>query len=131
MDEALYGIIFGLASTISLAIINKISKSIGTQDLNHLYKRMYDNKKDNIAYHIIKIAINLDFINGLNEQEVIEFFKDLKLQKNTLPNSALRNLVLEHLYMFETSASKKASICAKLEIDTNNAKKQLTKQIRL
>ncbi|MDD5401096.1 MAG: metallophosphoesterase [Sulfurimonas sp.] len=131
IDESVQGIIFGLASSIALSIVKKISKSVGTQDLNHLYKRMHANNKDNIAYHILKIAIDLDFQGGLNEQEIIGLFKELKIQKNVLPNSTLRNLALEHLYMFETSISRKTSLCTKLEIDANDAKKQLSKQIKL
>lgn len=131
INESVEGIIFGLASSISLSIVNKIAKSVGTQDLNHLYKRMYESNEDNVAYHLIKIAIYLDFSNGLNEQEIISLFKNLKFDKNVLPNSILRNLVLEHLYMFETSISRKASLCAKLEIDVNDARKQLNKQITL
>ena len=129
INETVYGTIFGLASSISTEIVKKISKSIAAKDLKHIYKRFSEDNEDNLAYKIIKIASNLDFAGGMEKKEILKLHDHIKHDKNMLPNSALKNLVLEHLYMFEISYSKRASICSELEIDVSSSQKKLIQNI--
>lgn len=129
INETVYRTIFGLSSSISTDIVKKISKSVAAKDLKHIYKRFSDENEDNLAYKIIKIASNLDFAGGMEKNEILKLHDQLKHNKNMLPNSALKNLVLEHLYMFEISYSKRASICSELEIDVSSSQKKLVQNI--
>ncbi len=129
INEAVYGTIFGLASSISTDIVKKISKSIAVKDLKHIYKRISDENEENLSYKIIKIASNLDFAGGMEKNEILKLHDQIKQDKNMLPNSALKNLVLEHLYMFEISYDKRTSICTKLEIDVSSSQKKLIQNI--
>jgi hypothetical protein len=65
----------------------------------------------------------------MEKKEILKLHDHIKHDKNMLPNSALKNLVLEHLYMFEISYSKRASICSELEIDVSSSQKKLIQNI--
>jgi hypothetical protein len=121
--------VFMLVSAISTDSIKKIAKAIGTKDLKKTYKEISNAYPDNKSYEIIKTAIDLSFVGGLNnESKLIKFHKQLEKDKNLLANSTLKHLVLDHLYMFENDHSKKTSICKQLGISTDSSKKALIQQ---
>ncbi|PID46999.1 MAG: hypothetical protein CR967_05955, partial [Proteobacteria bacterium] len=119
---------FALASNISTDIMKKISKAVGTKDLLHIFERIHTESKDNIAYELLKHGVALEFNGQLQNNKIISMHKRFTESKNILADSTLKSVVLDHIYMFETSYSKKVSICAKLDIGTeSNKKKQLEK----
>ncbi|QOY51713.1 metallophosphoesterase [Candidatus Sulfurimonas baltica] len=130
INEAVYGIVFGLASSISTDIVKRISKSIASKDLKKTYKRISEEQPENIAYQLIKLAIDLDFASGLNVKNIEQLHKKLSLEKNTLTDSSLKKLVLDHLYMFESPISEKTSICKKLGIEVGESKNKLIQHHR-
>ena len=65
----------------------------------------------------------------MEKNEILKLHEQIKHDKNMLPHSALKNLVLEHLYMFEISYDKRTSICTKLEIDVSSSQKKLIQNI--
>jgi hypothetical protein len=128
ISEAVYGIVFGLASSISTDIVKRISKAVASKDLKNTYKRISDNEPENLAYQLIKHAIDLDFQGGLNQNNIEVLHKKLDKANNKLTDSALKKLVLDHLYMYEASISVKTSICARLGISTNASKTTMINQ---
>jgi hypothetical protein len=125
IDEAVYGIVFGLASSISTDIIKRISKAVASKDLIKTYKRISDEQSENLAYQLIRHAIDLDFKDGLKQNNIEKLHKELTTNKNMLTDSALKKLVLDHIYMYETNISIKTSICTKLGIDMNSSKNKM------
>ncbi len=117
--------VFQLFSNVSTDFIKKIAKAIGTKDLKQVYLDISEKEPNNKAYEIIKVAIDLNFIGGLNEAKLIAFHKKLEHDKNLLTDSILKHLVLEHLYMYENDQSKKTSVCKRLGIETHSSKKAL------
>lgn len=117
--------VFHLISSMSTDFIKKIAKAIGTKDLKQIYKEISDDEPENKAYEIIKVAIDLNFVGGLNEARLVDLHKRLGQNRNILADSTLKHLILEHLYMYENDHSKKASICAKLDIGTQSSKKAM------
>jgi len=117
--------VFRLVSHISTDFIKKIAKAIGTKDLKQIYLDIAETEPNNRAYEIIKLAIDLNFNGGLNADKLIKLHKKLEHDKNLLTDSALKHLVLEHLYMYENDQSKKTSICTKLNIGVTSTRKAL------
>lgn len=56
--------------------------------------------------------------------------ENFKKSKNLLADSTLKSLVLDHIYMFETSHAKKASLCKKLDISSEVDKERQLKQLQ-
>lgn len=125
ISEEVSKMVFKLALAISSDIVKRIAKSVGTKDLKKTYKKIIDSDIDNIAYELIGVAIDLDFTGGLNENKIIQLHKKFDKKKSRLPHSALKKFVLDHLYMFEISYDKKASICKRLDIGMESSKKAL------
>lgn len=125
IKSSVSGAVFQLISHISTDFIKKIAKAIGTKDLKLIYKEISEKFPENKAYEIIKVAIDLNFEGGLNETKLIALHKKLKQDKNMLTDSTLKDLIMEHLYMFENDHNKKSSICAKLDIGVQSSKKAL------
>ncbi|MDA8136165.1 MAG: hypothetical protein M0T82_16220 [Desulfobacteraceae bacterium] len=67
-----------------------------------------------ISTKLINIASQLNFSDGLNVDDISNFYKELK--GNRMAESLLRLLVMNHLYMFDIVFSKRQSICSKLGI---------------
>lgn len=124
-DEIIHRIVFALVANFSTGIVKRISKAIGDKDLKNKYKRISDENLGNLAYKIIEYSVDLNFSGGLNKDKIEKLHKQLDIDKNILTDSTLKKLVLEHLYMFETSISNKMSICTKLGIDTGKVQKEL------
>jgi len=127
--EAIYSSIFAIASNISTDIIKKISKAVGSKDLLHIFDRIND-KTDNISYEILKHGVSLEFSGYLKDDKIIKMHENFKKSKNLLADSTLKSLVLDHIYMFETSHAKKASLCKKLDISSEVDKERQLKQLQ-
>jgi hypothetical protein len=121
--------IFGMASSISTGIIKRIAKAVASKDLSDIYKEILDEDPKNIAKQLISYAIELDFPNGLNVRKIEATHEILARENNRLTDSILKKLVLEHMYMFDVDISKKQSLCAKLDINNENSKKEMMKQL--
>ena len=68
-------------------------------------------------YLYIEVGLNIKNIEALNK-----YFKD---EKNSVCNTTLKKLVLDHLYMYDVTYDKKQSICKKLDININEAKSKM------
>ncbi len=136
INEAVTNIIFGISTSYSYDIIKKIARAVGTKELKGIYNRISKNSKnpitnkENIAYNLIQLAIDLDFKGGLNKSKIIAMHRDLSIDGNGLTDSVLKKLVLQHLYMFEIDYNKRSSICAKLDIGEDSSKKEQMKQLK-
>ncbi len=130
INETIANMIFGMISSISTGIVKRIAKSIGSKDLTEIYKEILSKNQGNIAIELINYGISLDFQGGLNISKIEKIHKLLKEKNNRLTDSVLKKMVLEHIYMFDIDFSKKQSICAKLDIDNDNSKKEMIKQIK-
>lgn len=129
-SEAAADIIFGLVSAISTNIVKKIAKAVASQDLKQIYTELLESDKNNIAKQLITQAISLDFRTGLNSKEIEKIHKKLLEDNNRVTDSALKKLVVEHIYMFDIEHNKKQAICDKLDISVNNSKSEMVKQLR-
>ncbi len=125
IDKTVYGFVFSMASTMATDIIKKISTAIGSKDLKKTYKRISDEDTDNIAYLLIKYAIDLNFPKGLNTHDITKLHEELSYSNNLLTDSSLKALVLNHLHMYEVSYKVKAEICAKIGIKQDSIKRKM------
>ncbi len=130
IHETIANMIFAMVSSISTGIVKKIAKSIGSKDLTEIYKEILSKNEGNVAIELINHGIALDFQGGLNVTKIEKIHKLLKEENNRLTDSVLKKMVLEHIYMFDIDFAKKQSICAKLDIDNDNSKKEMIKQIK-
>jgi len=130
INETIANMIFGMVSSISTNIVKRIAKSIGSKDLTEIYKEILSENEGNIAIELINHGIALDFQGGLNVSKIEKIHKSLKKENNRLTDSVLKKMVLEHIYMFDIDFAKKQSICAKLDIDNDNSKKEMIKQLK-
>ncbi len=130
INETVANMIFSMVSSISTGIVKKIAKSIASKDLTEIYKEILLEDSENIAVQLINHAIQLDFKGGLNVSKIEKIHKELIDNNNRLTDSVLKKMVLEHIYMFDIDFSKKQSICAKLDIDSDNSQREMIKQIK-
>lgn len=118
-------IIFKVALSHSIGTLKKISKAIASEELSIVNNEIFQKDSDNMAIRLIKQAIELDFKNGLNIKEVKSIHHQLEDENNTLSDSVLKRLVLEHLYMFDKHKAFKQSVCSAVGIEDNSARQQL------
>ena len=118
-------IVFNVALSHSIGILKRISKAIASEELTMVNNEIFESKNDNMAIELIRHAIELDFSNGLKIKEVKSIHHKLEKENNTLSDSVLKRLVLEHLYMFDKKIAIKQRACSAVGIESDNSKKQL------
>lgn len=130
IDEAINKFVFKIVAAIATGFIKRISQAVGDQELKSIYNKISKSDPTNIAYKLIEQAINLNFNGGLNANKIIELYDVLDKEKNTLTSTALKHLVMDHLYKFDVSPAKKMSICKQLKISMA-PKTEYSKQVGL
>lgn len=113
LEDITKKIIFRLFSLFGSSYIKRISESIGASTLKETFDQILI--KNNVSsYSLIDIAIKLDYDANIPHQDIEK--AKAKLSKSYLPYDILRNLVINHLYMFPVSYQEKQRICNLLGI---------------
>jgi len=118
-------IVFNAALSHSIGTLKRISKAIASEDLTIVNNEIFESKNGNVAIELIRQAIGLDFSNGLNIKEVKLIHQKLEKENNTLSDSVLKRLVLEHLYMFDKKVAIKQSACSAVGIESDKSKQKM------
>jgi len=118
-------IIFNVVLSHSLGTLKKISKAIASEELTIVNNEIFEYDSENMAIKLIKQAIELDFKNGLDVKKVKSIHQKLNEENNTLSDSVLQKLVLEHLYMFDKPIAIKQSACNAVGIESDNSKQKM------
>ncbi|HEU5141282.1 MAG TPA: metallophosphoesterase [Bacillales bacterium] len=108
-------LIFGLCCGVSFQFIKKISSAVGTKNLEGPLNKILK-KHDTIAVELIDISIKLDHVKKLPYNDIKSLKEVTKESKNVMSYSLLRQLVIDHLYMFEVGYQDKQKICNTLDI---------------
>lgn len=109
-------IVFEFATMVSYGFLAKISNSIASKDLIVITNEIYEMDKT-VAKELINMAIDLDFLGGMDSNKIISFHHRLK--DNNLGIMMLRVFVTRHLYKFDVNFQKRQKVCEKLSIDVN------------
>jgi hypothetical protein len=100
-----YGVISGL--------IRKISSSIGSKEAAEIYEAL-ETKEDTPAFTLIKQAIELQFTRSLRIESVKKVAERLK--SNPVCMRILKEMVLQHIYMFPVEYRAKQQLSSLLGI---------------
>ncbi|MFA5157557.1 MAG: metallophosphoesterase [Candidatus Omnitrophota bacterium] len=105
--------LFEIVYLFSYGLIKSISNYIGSEKLSETYKEVLE-KNDTIATRMIDISIKLDFFREFPLADIKNINK--KLANNILPQTILKALVINYIYMFPTSYKDKQRICKHVDI---------------
>ena len=119
-------VMFWMIETASFNIIKRVSLAAGHAALGETYREVRRNIGSNAA-DLIDISIKLDNLGFPDEdlQELNEKFaprvgkaaKTERRVKDVFCDRLLRQLVVEHFYLFPTKDSTKQKVCAALDIN--------------
>ncbi|MBE0470355.1 MAG: toll/interleukin-1 receptor domain-containing protein [Methyloprofundus sp.] len=108
-EKAYLHLTYGVIS----AIVRKISSSIGSKDAMAIYEQLGE-KKNTPAFYLIKQSIELQHKREL-KIESIENTKE-KLKSNPVCLRILKEMVLQHIYMFPVDFKKQQQLASSLGI---------------
>jgi Calcineurin-like phosphoesterase len=114
--------VFNICAAMSFHFIKKISSSVGTEKLSEIFNTILTENSTN-AVRLIDISIKLDHIQKIPFNDITSLKKDLLDSNNLIAYNILRGLVLNHLYMFDTSYKDKQKICTHLDIAIQQQRK--------
>lgn len=104
---------FRLQVSAALAFIKTFRVGFASKDIMDSIKKM--NERDSsIATRLMYYSIKLNFNDGCDVKEIIDFMSSIK--DNYYASAVLRLLVAEHLYKFELPISDKQKLCSALNI---------------
>lgn len=106
-------ILFNLVIELSYIFIKKIASVIGYEKLSETFKDIV-NLNDTIAVNTIDISIKLDFFKSFPYDDIKKLLK--RVDNNFLPKVLLEKMVINYLYMFETTYKDKSRICELINI---------------
>lgn len=104
-----YGVING--------VVRKIASSIGSKEALEIYNSLAA-KKETPAFLLIKQAIELQFHKAINIDNVRDCSE--KLQNNPVCQRILKEMVIQHIYMFPVDYKEKQQLSALLGISVKN-----------
>lgn len=106
--------IFRLCFLASFGIIRKISNSIGYEGLEETFSKVLKKNPVN-SVRLIDLSIKLEHFSKLPIDRIEQDSKDFA--NNKLSAMALRNLVINYMYMFETDHKEKTQLSRIFGID--------------
>lgn len=128
---------FWMVENATFGMVKRISKAVGHSQLSAVYNEIKQ-EDDSNAFALIDIAIRLENM-GFPESRLKDLAKRFgspavsasarplrdqkqpmplqKASKNAFCEQILKNLVVEHFYLFPTLASTKQKVCAALQIE--------------
>jgi len=111
--------IFYLSLFLSIGIIKKISRSVGSEHLGEIYKAVLQECPQK-SVSLIDISIKLDNFFDIPVPQIERLYKELK--GNLFASTLLRFLVLYHLNIFKVPFHIKQSLKDKLNISEKQRK---------
>ena len=114
IEEASRNFVFRLCFMASFGITKRVSNAIGYDKLKNTFDKALDAQPYN-SVKLIDLSIKLGYSSLATNIEQVEDYKD-EMQKNKLSTVVLQNLVIDHMYMFDTDYKTRSRICNKLGI---------------
>ncbi|MBK9017936.1 MAG: hypothetical protein IPM82_30010 [Saprospiraceae bacterium] len=105
--------IFNTSFLTVWGVTKRISNAVGTDKLKKTYSNIL-NEHPFVSYKLINLSIDLDHNTRIPFEEVKQYSSDFN--KNNLAKVVLQNLIINHLYLFETGFREKQKICSILGI---------------
>ncbi len=108
--------LFRICGQISYGYVKKVSDSLGTEKLENIYSQVLAKHQYNSA-KLIDFSIKLDHYTSFPNSDM----RKLKTQfeKYPLPFLVMKNLVINHLYLFPVPLHQSQRICEFLDIPMN------------
>lgn len=121
IEEASKNFVFRLCFMSSFGITKRVSNSIGLDRLHNTFNKALEAQPYN-SVKLIDLAIKLGYSSLASNIEQVETYKD-EMKKNKLSNVVLQNLVIDHMYMFDTDYKTRSRACNKLGISMQEQRK--------
>ncbi|MEM7392335.1 MAG: hypothetical protein AAF492_08290, partial [Verrucomicrobiota bacterium] len=103
---------FWMVETACYSMIKRVSMAVGHSQLSETYKDIREDSKTN-SFSLVDISIRLDNL-GFPEAELKELNKTFS--KNLFCQRLLKQLTVQHFYLFPTKESTKQKVCDLLGI---------------
>lgn len=103
-----------MSEVFAFGLIKRVSYSVGTPDLFITYDKIVQ-ETPWPSVQLIDCALSIDQANHFPDEKILNLSK--ALSKKWFPHEILRNLVIQHLYLFEVPPERKQKVCKKLEIN--------------
>ena len=104
---------FWMIESASFAMVQRISQAVGHSQLGDTYKDVRQNNNTN-ATALIDISIHFENF-GFPKKQLKSLAK--RFRSNFFCERLLKQLAVEHFYLFPTSEATKQKVCAALQID--------------
>jgi hypothetical protein len=116
LEKSLKTFMFWLIESCSFGLIKRISQAVGHSQLGETYKEVRESM-DTDAVALIDVSIAMDNV-GIPE----DVLQDLaaRLRGNIFGERLLRQIVVQHFYLFPSKEQMKQKVCALLDIPIRN-----------
>jgi hypothetical protein len=122
-------LLFWIIERCCFGLIKRISLAVGHSELIDTFREVFD-KNPTTAVSLVDMSVRLDNL-GFPEDELHELSKRLK--SNFVADRLLKQLVVEHFYLFSTKEKTKQKVCSALNIEIQRLRQidQCTKTEKL
>jgi hypothetical protein len=102
---------------IAFGLIKRVANSVGLSELEATYEDVADRQERNISNRLIHLSIRLDHFSRFPKDEIEGLSETLK--HNTFAYQTLRDIVLNHLYLFPRGYEVQQWVGSTLNIKVN------------
>jgi len=92
-----------LLREITFGLLKRVSHAIGLRELEATYEDVSDLRDNSLPNRLIQLSIRLDHFERFPKKDIAELASDL--EKNVFTYQTLRDLVINHLYLFPAEYS--------------------------
>jgi hypothetical protein len=114
IEETTSKYIFKMCFMASWGVIKRVSNSIGYDKLKISFEKVLVEKPYN-STKLIDLSIKLGYSSIKSQMPIIDSHQKL-MKGNNIAYLILRNLAVDHLYMFDTDFKTRTKICQSLDI---------------
>jgi hypothetical protein len=127
LEKNLKGFLFWMVESSCFGLVKRISHAVGHSQLGETYAEVRQSMDTN-AVALIDVSVQLDNL-GIPDEILEELSK--RFNGNIFCERLLRQIVVQHLYLFPTKETTKQKVCSLLDIPIRNLNSLLKKSHRI
>ena len=115
VDFVLYRVTFYVA----FGMIKRISHSVGSEYLDEIFREVSDHRVPT-SISLVNLSIKLDHFRNFPVRDILQIYD--KVHKNLFTSTIIREMVVQHLYLFPVSYGSRQRVCDRMAIKISSPK---------
>ena len=119
LEQAVDFVLYRIVSAVAFGVIKKVSHSLGSEYLAETFEEVSDDRVPT-SISLVNLSIKLDHFQAFPLHDILKVYDNA--HKNLFTSSIVRDLVVQHLYLFPVPLRSRQTVCDRLNIRIEDPK---------